>query len=66
MRTGKGCTLNSPIYSLSFDSEYLFAAVDQNLNVLNFTGYAGHPLRDYSELFVPCFGSSFVVEKCSV
>nr|CAH7741045.1 unnamed protein product [Callosobruchus chinensis] len=30
---------NSPIYSLAFDAEYLFTATDQNLNVLNFSGY---------------------------
>ncbi|XP_048516684.1 F-box/WD repeat-containing protein 4 isoform X1 [Dendroctonus ponderosae] len=50
MRTCKGSTLNSPIYSLSFDSEYLFAAVDQNLNIMDFSGYGRQPMRDYVKM----------------
>ncbi|KAJ8938558.1 hypothetical protein NQ314_011447, partial [Rhamnusium bicolor] len=38
---------SSPIYSLSFDAEYLFTATDQNLNVLNFSVYNGN-VNDYS------------------
>nr|CAI5834044.1 unnamed protein product [Callosobruchus analis] len=38
---------NSPIYSLAFDAEYLFTATDQNLNILNFSGYNGE-VNDYS------------------
>ncbi|XP_050296591.1 F-box/WD repeat-containing protein 4 isoform X2 [Anthonomus grandis grandis] len=49
MRTFKGDTVNSPVYSLSFDSEYLFAAVDQNLNILDFNVYDGQK-RDYVKM----------------
>ncbi|XP_018578479.1 F-box/WD repeat-containing protein 4 [Anoplophora glabripennis] len=40
-------TKNSPIYSLSFDSECLFTATDRNLNVLDFSVYNG-VVEDYS------------------
>ncbi|XP_066150216.1 F-box/WD repeat-containing protein 4 [Euwallacea fornicatus] len=54
MRTCKGSTLNSPIYSLSFDSEYLFAAVDQNLNIMDFSGHEFKQKRDYVKML--CWG----------
>lgn len=50
MRTGKGGTLNSPVYSLAFDSEYLFAAIDQNLNIMDFSVYGYRPKRDYVKM----------------
>ncbi|KAL1509666.1 hypothetical protein ABEB36_004372 [Hypothenemus hampei] len=50
MRTCKGATYNSPVYCLSFDSEYLFAAVDQNLNIMDFTGYDNGQARDYVKM----------------
>lgn len=39
---------SSPVYSLSFDSEFLFTATDQNLNVFNFSIYDG-PFKNYSD-----------------
>lgn len=53
MRTCKGSSLNSPIYSLSFDAEYLFAAVDQNLSVMDFSGYYDNEQKqDYVKKYV--------------
>lgn len=53
MRTCKGSSLNSPIYSLSFDAEYLFAAVDQNLSVMDFSGYYDSDQKqDYVKKYV--------------
>lgn len=54
MRTCKGATVNSPVYSLSFDSTYLFAAVDQNLNIMDFSVYGDRQKRDYVKMFVIC------------
>ncbi|CAH0559120.1 unnamed protein product [Brassicogethes aeneus] len=39
---------NSPVYSLSFDSKYLFTAIDQGVNVLDFSVYFGKSI-DYSK-----------------
>ncbi|CAH1953890.1 unnamed protein product [Acanthoscelides obtectus] len=44
----RGLGRNSPVYSLAFEAEYLFTATDQNLNVLNFSGYNG-AIHDYSD-----------------
>ncbi|XP_044259819.1 F-box/WD repeat-containing protein 4 isoform X2 [Tribolium madens] len=41
---------SSPIYSLSFDAEFLFTVTDVHLNVLNFSIYEGK-IRRYGDLF---------------
>ncbi|XP_060523464.1 F-box/WD repeat-containing protein 4 [Cylas formicarius] len=39
MNSCRGKQQSSPVYSLAFDSVCLFAATDQNLNILNFDSY---------------------------
>lgn len=39
---------SSPVYSLAFDSEFLFSATDKHLNVLNFSTYHQTHSNDYT------------------
>ncbi|XP_063912481.1 F-box/WD repeat-containing protein 4 [Zophobas morio] len=41
---------SSPIYSLSYDADFLFTVTDQHVNVLDFSVFNGTP-KDYSNLF---------------
>ncbi|KAF7266897.1 hypothetical protein GWI33_019826 [Rhynchophorus ferrugineus] len=51
MHGAGGNAINSPVYSLSFDSEYLFAALDQYLNILDFGAYGNRGKHDYIKMF---------------
>ncbi|XP_057663493.1 F-box/WD repeat-containing protein 4 [Diorhabda carinulata] len=47
----RGYNGSSPVYSLAFDSEFLFSTTDKHLNVLNFSSYDQTHSNDYTFFF---------------